>query len=72
VLNFYPNPATNELNIQAETEDSIIKIVNSNGAEVYSGKATDGKVDISNLPLGIYTISSTIEGKKQTKRFIKK
>jgi hypothetical protein len=67
-LRLYPNPATSELNIQADDTESVIKIVNSYGAEVFRGKVGDGKLDISQLPNGIYTISTSTE----VKRFIKK
>jgi beta-glucanase (GH16 family) len=69
---FYPNPTRGELNIRSGDSDSVIKIVNSNGAEVYNGKVVDGKVDVSNLPNGIYTISTTENGRRTIKRFIKK
>jgi beta-glucanase (GH16 family) len=68
VLTLYPNPATSELNIQSDDTESVIKIVNSYGAEVFRGKVGDGKLDISQLPNGIYTISTATE----VKRFIKK
>jgi beta-glucanase (GH16 family) len=71
-LEFYPNPASTELNILDQDTESTIKIVNSNGAEVFRGKALDGKIDISALPNGIYTISSTADRRKETRRFIKK
>jgi beta-glucanase (GH16 family) len=71
-LHFYPNPASSELNIPSGNTDSVIKIVNSNGVEVFNGKVPEGKVDISNLPVGIYTISSSVNGKATMKRFIKK
>lgn len=71
-LRFYPNPATTELNIQAKDAKSIIKIVNSNGAEVFAGTVEDGKLDISRLPNGIYTITTMVDGKSETQRFLKK
>ena len=71
-LQFYPNPAISELNIQAEDAKSVIKIVNSNGAEVYYGPVGNGKLDISRLPNGIYTITMLVNGKTETQRFLKK
>lgn len=71
-VRFYRNPATSELNIQTDDTKSVIKIVNSYGAEVYYGTIADGKLDILRLPNGVYTVISIVNGKPETKRFLKK
>lgn len=70
---FYPNPVSTELNIRsADLSQTFIKIVNSNGAVVFNGRAENGKIDLSSLPEGIYTISAFENGKRVHRRFIKR
>jgi beta-glucanase (GH16 family) len=70
-LNFYPNPANGEVNVPVNSLDRHIRIINSRGDEVYSGKAMDGKIDLSSFPAGIYTIQSIQNNKKSSKRLVK-
>ncbi len=69
----YPNPATTELNIIAnEQTQRNIKIISANGAEVFNGSAFHGKIDIAHLSAGVYCISAIENGRKVSKRFLKK
>jgi beta-glucanase (GH16 family) len=71
-LSFYPNPVTSELNIDQPAEtDADIRIINSRGEEVFSGKVLNGKIDLSSFPVGIYTIQAVEKGKRVSTRFIK-
>jgi beta-glucanase (GH16 family) len=69
---FYPNPARTELNLSmTRDQNREVKIFNSRGVEVFSGKAIDGKIDLSPFPAGIYTIQSVEKGKRVSKRFVR-
>ncbi|HEY8934479.1 MAG TPA: carbohydrate-binding protein [Cyclobacteriaceae bacterium] len=72
-FDIYPNPATTELNIiSSEEAQKKVRITGSNGAEVFNGRAFNGKVDISNLPNGMYIIHAVDNGKSFNKKFLKK
>jgi beta-glucanase (GH16 family) len=72
-FSFYPNPATSALNIiSSEGANSNIKIINANGKEVFNGLPENGTIQLGSLPAGIYTISAVENGKRVTKRFVKK
>jgi beta-glucanase (GH16 family) len=63
----YPNPARNEVNIVSDG-DADVKIVGTNGKEFLRGRSSNGKLDISSLPTGIYYISTVENGKVVNKR----
>jgi beta-glucanase (GH16 family) len=67
---FYPNPAREELTIKNQS-GSLVKIINSKGVEVFSKSIDNGKIDLSSLPVGIYTIHTVQNGKRVMKRFVK-
>jgi photosystem II stability/assembly factor-like uncharacterized protein len=54
----YPNPASNSITVQAQKELGMINIINSLGEVVYKVNTVSSKekIDISNLPAGIYTL----------------
>jgi hypothetical protein len=55
-LKIFPNPASNELNIESDHVIGQLRIVNILGQTVYSGKFETKvvKIDISGLPPGMY------------------
>lgn len=69
----FPNPATNILNVQANSRIENVSIFNVVGQEVVSMKSDDElvKVDVSSLNTGVYVVKTTIEGKTSTSKFIK-
>jgi hypothetical protein len=71
---FYPNPVYNEMMIMSsETQRKHLKIFGPDGAEISLGSINNGKLDVTSLPVGIYTISTVDRrGRKITKRFVKK
>lgn len=72
-LHIYPNPAASELTIVSGTHpDAKIQILNAYGNEVFSGSVSNGKIDLSQFPAGVYIIHSMNNGKKSNTRFIKK
>ncbi len=71
----YPNPTTNVLNIA--TDNGIVEnvtIYNFLGQKVMEVPAAQSTItlDVSALTNGIYIINTTIDGKENTARFIKK
>jgi hypothetical protein len=71
---FYPNPVYNDMFIvSSETQRKHLKIFGPDGSEISVGSVNNGKLDVTSLPVGIYTISTVdSRGKKVIKRFVKK
>ncbi|MEX0997747.1 MAG: S8 family serine peptidase [Flavobacteriaceae bacterium] len=70
----FPNPANNELNVQALTQISNIEIINLLGQTMgtYEVNANSTKLDISNLKTGTYFIRVTINNASKVYKFIKR
>jgi len=70
----FPNPANNELNVQALTQISDIEIINLLGQSMrtYEVNANSTKLDISNLKTGTYFIRVTIDNVSKVYKFIKR
>lgn len=70
----YPNPANNELNVQALTQISNVEIINLLGQSMgsYEVNANSTKLDIANLKTGTYFIRVTIENASKVYKFIKR
>jgi hypothetical protein len=71
---FYPNPVVDEMWIvSSEAQRRNLKIFNPEGTEMRIGDLNNGKLNVSSLPAGIYTITTTdSKGKKVIRRFVKK
>jgi beta-glucanase (GH16 family) len=71
-LQMYPNPVKTHLNFERSDETpSQIRIFNAKGSEVFNGVERDGKIELSHLPAGIYTLQTTVQGRRTVKRFVK-
>jgi len=72
VVSFYPNPASDVLNIRANNIKTI-EIINMMGAIIIStsGSGNSYTLDISSLTPGLYFIRVTIETGVSVGRFIK-
>ncbi|MFC6996376.1 N-acetylmuramoyl-L-alanine amidase [Rufibacter roseus] len=70
----YPNPADNELSVRFAGTAASGKVLNSVGQTVLTlpTLASDTPIDISSLKSGVYILDMVIDGKKVTKRFIKR
>jgi hypothetical protein len=68
-----PNPALQELNIQASFSlaGGTVQIVDGIGLEVLRSTYENTSLNVSNLSAGIYTLIYTKDGNKMVKRFIK-
>ena len=69
-LSVYPNPASEILNIEYDGE-ATIKITNGNGALFLSQTSLKNRVDISELPTGVYSLLVTSKKGNATRRFVK-
>ncbi len=70
----YPNPANNELNVQALTQISNIEIINLLGQSMgmYQVNANSTQLDISSLNTGTYFLRVTIDNASKVYKFIKR
>jgi M6 family metalloprotease-like protein len=73
VIKLYPNPAKEELNIVVPFEDALIKIIDATGSIVKEVKfyERENRLNISDLPIGIYMIYVENDEGVFTERFIK-
>ncbi|MDA8886024.1 T9SS type A sorting domain-containing protein [Bacteroidia bacterium] len=68
VLNIYPNPARDILNVQVNRDIIELKIYNMSGIEMPILKSGFEKLDVSSYPTGVYFIDlETTSGKKISK-----
>lgn len=75
-IKLYPNPAQSEINFKSNnftfTENTNYSIIDISGKIVASGIVNNKKVDVSGLNSGLYFVSVSANGLKQTLKFIKK
>jgi len=73
-FNYYPNPTTGLLNINAKQNIDTIKVFNTLGQVVMdlSPNAMDTTLDFTNLSQGTYFLRSSINGNIATHKIIKK
>ncbi len=73
VVQLYPNPARDYLNITGLTEGSEFRISDISGRTVYSAIATSTAMEVSvgNLSGGVYTVTVVTDGRREVTRFIK-
>ena len=69
-VKIYPNPTTGILNIECQAKIDEVSVFNILGNKVYTG--IGNKVDIGNLPDGIYFVNMKINNQVVTKRILKK
>lgn len=68
-ISTYPNPSNGNFTIESKEFVSEITVVNSTtGEEVLNSKAIDGKLDVNNLPTGMYMIYVTTESGTEIER----
>jgi uncharacterized delta-60 repeat protein len=66
----YPNPATNQLNLNTDIDLKSFEIHDLNGKKVLSSKITTKQIDISNLPKSVYIINIQTSEGELIKKFI--
>ena len=67
-LKYYPNPATDFINVSAEDNMQSISIMNLSGQVVLKAtpRATHTQINIANLPQGVYMMKVNMEGDQST------
>lgn len=68
---FYPTVTESYLNIEAETEEYTIMILDATGKPVYTGNDIK-KIDVTKFSNGLYLLVATIQEYSKTFKFIKK
>jgi beta-glucanase (GH16 family) len=73
-LELYPNPVTEELNIEGTRVDAVISILDASGkcVKVVAGNADKTRVDMTDLSIGNYTLEYTLGAQHCTRAFLKK
>jgi len=73
-FNMYPNPANDVLNINAKGSIQSVAIINMIGQTVLTASPNEisSRLDINQLPAGVYVVKSIIEGVESSAKFIKK
>ncbi|MFL9832954.1 T9SS type A sorting domain-containing protein [Chryseobacterium terrae] len=67
----YPNPATDVLNIKADSKINSVSVVDISGKKV-NVRLEDNKVNVRSLPAGTYLINVETKDGISTEKFIKK
>lgn len=71
VLEIYPNPTTNILNIQSSQNINQITVFDMAGRQVMNINGNSKHINIENLSNGIYTLRVITEGGISTQKFVK-
>lgn len=73
-ISYYPNPVENTLNYKSSEKVSEIIIYTSAGQKVlyYKADANQGRLDVSELPSGMYIVTGKTELGSETFKMIKK
>ena len=74
-LSVYPNPAQADLNFRGANSlilDNVkYEIYNLSGQQVENGVISEKKINVSKLQAGMYFVNVTVNGSKESLRFIK-
>jgi len=70
-INFtlYPNPTQNTLFVEIQDPIETVKIYNLQGQLI--DEVSTSSVDVSQLSAGLYFVQVTVDGKSETKKFVK-
>ncbi|MCZ8145669.1 CotH kinase family protein [Flavobacterium sp.] len=68
----FPNPATTLVSVVPTPADLTYQVVALDGRLVKSGATTDGRIAVSDLPAGIYLLQLESEGKRTTRKLMKR
>ena len=72
VIRLFPNPAKNEIRIVTPYRISLLKVINTNGQEIYQEQNVQSlSLDISGLGEGMYFLEAHTEGRIIRKPFVK-
>jgi predicted alpha-1,6-mannanase (GH76 family) len=73
-VSVFPNPGESSLYIEmpAPEMDADVKIINSTGSALMTGKLRDHDINIESLSPGMYTLYITFQGQTVSRKFLKK
>ena len=71
-INLFPNPANNQITIQADEEIDQISIIDPNGKSLYQQLSSNTKelINVSGFANGFYIAEIMIDGNNIRKKFI--
>lgn len=72
LFEIYPNVSSDVINISTESSLTIIELISSHGVVLKKYPGNSRIIDISDLPAGLYLLSTAIEGRIGTKKFVKR
>ncbi|SNR25561.1 Por secretion system C-terminal sorting domain-containing protein [Maribacter sedimenticola] len=71
-FNVFPNPAFNAIQLNLNTTDTTMyRIVSTSGVELKMGKVPNSRIDVSDLPPGLYVLQVQDFGLKKSAKFYK-
>ncbi|HKK38406.1 MAG TPA: alpha/beta hydrolase-fold protein [Cryomorphaceae bacterium] len=70
-IELYPNPSGDYIYISGMGHSFLFSIYNANGRELYSGSSSIGKIDVGNLPAGMYLFNAFSGQRAISNKFIK-
>lgn len=71
-IRVYPNPVTDLLNIDSESQVQSFQVSTLLGQTVLSGQAPNNNVEVSSLPAGTYIITVQVEEGQKAMKFFKR
>ena len=73
IISIFPNPFSDFIQIETNSQKTTYSIINAVGIEVLSGESTDNTITIStrNLPSGIYIVRITSDGETICQKIVK-
>ena len=73
IISIFPNPFSDFIQIETNSQQTTYSVINSVGIEVLSGESTDNSITISthNIPSGIYILRITSDGETICQKIVK-
>ncbi|MBO6184175.1 MAG: T9SS type A sorting domain-containing protein [Chryseobacterium sp.] len=72
IVKIFPNPTGDFINIEVNEKTTLLTIYNLSGQKVFTSVKDLKKIDVQDLPAGIYLLEIKTNNKTITKKFIKK
>lgn len=70
-IELYPNPSMDFIHFSGLSETVTFSIYNLSGRQLQSGSVQKGKIDVRELPAGIYYLKAESSGQQFSEKFIK-
>ncbi len=66
-LKLYPNPVSDTLYLESQQKITHLRLDNTEGKTVFASEKWVAQMDLSHLPIGVYFLHYTLNGKTQSK-----